>query len=96
MRAVFVALISKFQLVILVERTSTFCPKIYLGSLKGLADLLKIHLGPELDPQDEKSSPEWETASFSSCFNTNPPRQDDDQKIKPISKKSTEIDAILA
>ena len=86
MRAVFVALISKFQLVILAERTSTLCPKISLRSLKGLADLLKIHLGLELDPQDEKSSPEWETASFSSCFNTNPPRKDNDQNQNILQK----------
>ena len=50
-------LILKFQLMILVERTS---------------DLLKIHLGVEVDPQDGKTSCEWEIASF--CFDTNPPR----------------------
>ena len=36
MRAVFVALISKFQCVITVERPNTFRPEIYLRSLNGL------------------------------------------------------------
>jgi len=53
MRAVFVALIFKFQSVILAERTSTFRPKILDPSKGGfdnirLADLLKIHLGVEV------------------------------------------------
>ena len=47
-----------------------------------LADLLKIHLGVELDPQDGKSSRERETASFCSRFNTDPPRQEADLSIK--------------
>ena len=36
MRAVFVALISKFQSVITAERPNTFRPEIYLQSLNGL------------------------------------------------------------
>ena len=36
MRAMFVALISKFQSVITVERPTTFQPEIYLRSLNGL------------------------------------------------------------
>jgi len=54
MRAVFVALILKFQSVILAERTSTFRPRSILDPSKGgfdnirLADILKIHLGVEL------------------------------------------------
>ena len=36
MRAVFVALISKFQSVITAERPNTFRPEIYLRSLNGL------------------------------------------------------------
>ena len=63
-RAVFVAFILKFQSVISAERTSSLTPKIYLRSLKGhgvdkirLADLLKIHLGVEVDPQEKKNIP---------------------------------------
>ena len=58
--AVFVTFISKFQTVISAEGTSSLTPKIYLRSLKGhgvdkicLADLLKIHLGVEVDPQEK-------------------------------------------
>ena len=46
-----------------VERTISLTPKIFSRSLKGhgvgkirLADLLKIHLGVEVDPQERKSS----------------------------------------
>ena len=50
----------KFQLVIFAERTSTFQLKIYSPQRAGidkihLEDLLKIHLGFEVDPQDGKS-----------------------------------------
>ena len=43
MRAVFVALISKFQSVITAERPNTFRPEIYLRSLNGL-ELTKFAL----------------------------------------------------
>ena len=81
----FVALVLKFHRWFRrKERTSTFRPKIYL------ADLLKIHLGVELDPQDGKSSRERETVSFCSRFNTNAPRQEADLpiKIKTLCKKN--------
>ena len=44
-----------------------------------LEDLMKIHLGVELDPQNGKSSRERETISFCSRFYTIPPRQDADR-----------------
>ena len=64
MRAIFVALILKFQSVISGERTSTFPPTENLFKIPQragvdkipLADLLKIHLDVEVDPQDGKSS----------------------------------------
>ena len=65
MRAVFVALILKFQSVISAERTSIFRPERAGVDKIRLADLLKIHLG-ELDPQVGKSSCERETTSFCS------------------------------
>ena len=61
MRAVFVALIVKFQSVISAERTGTSRPKMYLRSIKRAgvdkirrADLLKLHLGVKVDPQEKK------------------------------------------
>ena len=69
MRAVFVALILKFQSVISAERTSTYF------DLKELE--LKIHLGVELDPQVGKSSCEQKTASF--CLLLTPILQDKKQ-----------------
>ena len=56
MRAVFVALILKFQSVILAERTSIFRPERAGVDKIRLAGLLKIHLGVELDPQVGKSA----------------------------------------
>ena len=107
MRAVFVALISKFQSVITAESPNAFRPEIYLRSLNcselakvdkiRLAILLKIHRGAEMDPQNGKSSRERETASFCSRFNTDRPRLEADRRSK--SKQSlgnySEIDAIL-
>ena len=93
MRAVFVALISKFQSVITAERPNTFRPgnlfKIseWAGVDKiRLAILLKIHRGAEVDPQNGKSSRERETASFRSRFNIDPPRLEADRRSK--SKRS--------
>ena len=53
MRAVFVALIFKFQSVISAERTSIFRPERAGVDKIRVADLLKIHLGVELDPKLE-------------------------------------------
>ena len=44
-----------------------------------LADLLKIHIGVELDPQVGKSFCKRETASFFSRLTPNPPRQEPDR-----------------
>ena len=66
MRAVFVALVSKFQSVISVERTSTFRPERAGVDKIRQGDLLKIQLGVKLDPQVGKSSCERKTASFCS------------------------------
>ena len=90
MRAVFVALISKFQSVITAERPNTFRREIYLRSLNGvdkirLAILLKIHRGAEMDPRNGKSSRERETASFCSRFNTDPPRLEAEGRLKSNS-----------
>ena len=51
-------------------------------------DPLKIHLGVEVDPWDGKSSCEWETASFCSCFNTilRDKKQTDDQNQNILQK----------
>ena len=64
MSAVFVALIFKFQSVISAERTSTFRPERTGVDKIRVADLLKIHLDVELDPQVGKSFCKRETASF--------------------------------
>ena len=68
MRAIFVALILKFQSVISAETTSTFRSERAGVDKIRLADLLKIHLGVELDPQVGKFSSERETASFCSAL----------------------------
>ena len=73
MSAIFVALIFKFQSVISAERTSIFRPERTGVDKIRVADLLKIHLIVELDPQVGKSSCER------SCLNTNPPRQEADR-----------------
>ena len=63
-----------------------------------LADLLKIHFGVELDPQDGKSSRKRETACFCSRYNTYPPRQEAELpiKIKHSAETSSKIDASFA
>ena len=58
MRAIFVALILKFQSVISAETTSTFRSERAGVDKIRLADLLKIHLGVELDPHNGKFSRE--------------------------------------
>ena len=68
MHAVFVALILKSQSVISAERTSIFRPERAGIDKIRLADLLKIHLGVEMDPLVGKSSCERKTASFCSCL----------------------------
>ena len=68
MGAVFVALILKFQWVILAERTSISRPERAGVDKIRPADLLKINLSVELDPQVQKSSHEQETTSFCSYF----------------------------
>ena len=81
MRAVFAALNLKFRSVIWAERTSIFRPERAGVDKIRLADLLKIHLDVELDPQVGKSSYERKTASF--CSRLTPilqdKRQTDDQ-----------------
>ena len=64
MSAVFVALIFKFQSVISAERTSIFRPERTGVDKIRVADLLKIHLDVELDPQVGKSSCERKTTFF--------------------------------
>ena len=66
MRAIFVVLLLKFQSVILAERTSKFRPERAGFDKIRQADLLKIHLGVDLNPQVRKSSRERETACFCS------------------------------
>ena len=87
MRAVFVALILKFQSVILVERKNKYiltdnlvknCERAWVDKIH-LVFLLKIHRCIEMDLQDGKSSHELETASFCSHFNTNPRQEVDNQ-----------------
>lgn len=85
MCAVFVALILKFQAVISVERTRELLTTnlFKIAERAGvdkihLADLLKIHLGVELDPQNGISSCELEKVSFCSQFNTKPPTEEAD------------------
>ena len=57
MRAVFVALILKFQSVVSAERTGTLRPKMAGVDKIRLADLLKLHLGVEVDLQEKKILP---------------------------------------
>ena len=72
MRAVFVALIPKFQSVISAERKDKYISTGNLFKISEtagvdkirLAILWKIHRSVEMDPQDRKSSHERETASF--------------------------------
>ena len=75
MCAIFVTLILQFQAVILVKKEVNFFTKnlFKIPERAGvdkihLADLLKIHLGVELDPQNQKSSCELENVSFCSWF----------------------------
>ena len=68
MRAVFAALNLKFPSVISAERTNIFRPERAGVDKIRPTDLLKIHLGVELDPQVGKSSFERKTASFCSCL----------------------------
>ena len=63
--------------VISAERTSIFRPERAGVDKIRLADLLKIHLGVELDPQVGKSSCEQKTASF--CLLLTPILQDKKQ-----------------
>ena len=69
MHAIFVALILRFQLVLLTER-NTFWPKIYLDPWKDWSWLNLLSRSFEnsswckVDPQDGKSSHEQEIASF--------------------------------
>ena len=88
MRAVFVALISKFQSVISAERKNKIISSENLFKISErprvdkirLAIFLKLHRGVEMDPQDGKSSRERETASFCPHFNTNPPGLEADRR----------------
>ena len=104
LRAVFVALISKFQSVIYGGTTEYISTgNIFKISEWAVVDkirlaiLLKIHCGAEVDPQNGKSSRERETAYFCSRFNTDPPRLEADRrsKSKQSPGNSSEIDAIL-
>ena len=61
MRVIFVTLVLKFQSVISVDRTSTFRPKIYFKRslkvelTKFAHQVLKIHLGVEVDSQEGRT-----------------------------------------
>ena len=77
MRAVSVALTLKFQSVVSATEQVYFDLKgLELKTIR-LADLLKIHLGVELDPPVRKSS--YERSRLTAC---NPPKQEADRRSK--------------
>ena len=104
MRAVFVALISKFQSVITADRPKLVSTenlfKIFewagVDKIR-LAILLKIHHGAEMIHKMENLPVNEKQPLFARAFNTDPPRLEANRRLK--SKQSAgnsfEIDAIF-